>query len=537
MAEYDEKVAPAAQHEPASGEIPYKDLILAKQAADDEHNLTFTQGVRKYPKAVMWSILLSTSIIMEGYDIVLISSFFAQPAFLKNYGGCNMDTNLCQISASWQNGLNNAVGVGTIIGAFANGYFTNKYGYRKVLLASLLVMVALIFITFFARSLPILLVGEFLCGIPWGVFATMAPAYASEVCPMALRGYLTVYVNLCWAFGQLISAGVQSGFADVSTQWAYRVPFAIQWVWPIPLFAILFFAPESPWHHVRNDRTAEAEKCIMRLGSASQRENAMQTVAMMVHTNEIEKSICEGTSYLDCFRGIDRRRTEIACMAFAAQPFCGLAMGGTPTYFFVQAGLPASISFKMSVGGLGLASVGTIIAWYLLHGFGRRTLYLWGLGILMLLLMAVGFTSVGAANSVGGNYAQASLMLMWLLVYYLTVGPICYTIISEISSTRLRNKSVCLSRISYYIAQIICNVVNPYMLNPTAGNWRGKTAFFWGGCCFVFFIWTWFRLPETKDKTYEELDILFAHGIGAREFGMYTVNAYAEGEEVLTKKE
>jgi SP family general alpha glucoside:H+ symporter-like MFS transporter len=223
-------------------------------------------------------------------------------------------------------------------------------------------------------------------------------------------------------------------------------------------------------------------------------------------------------------------------MTFAAQPFCGSVLGGTPTYFFVRAGLPETISFDMSVGGLGIASVGTIISWYLLGAFGRRTLYLWGLGLLTAILMTVGFISVGAADTTGGNYAQAGMMLAWLGVYYLTVGPICYAIISEVSSTRLRNKSVCLSRIAYYIAQIVTNVVNPYMLNPTAGDWGGKTAFFWGGCAFVFFVWTFFRLPETKERTYEELDILFDAKIKARDFTKYKVDAYAEGDEALVKQ-
>ncbi|UZP37784.1 hypothetical protein NXS19_005600 [Fusarium pseudograminearum] len=275
----------------------------------------------------------------------------------------------------------------------------------------------------------------------------------------------------------------------------------------------------------------------MRLSSSKEPGHAKQAVAMMIHTNEIEKSIDQGTSYMDCFRGIDRRRTEIACMAFAAQPFCGSAMGGTPTYFFVQAGLPESISFRMSVGGLGIASVGTIISWWLLAPFGRRTLYLWGLGLLTAVLMIVGFISVGAGDSQSGNYAQASMMLIWLGVYYMTVGPICYAIISEVSSTRLRAKTVCVSRIAYYIAQIICNVINPYMLNPTAGDWRGKTGFFWGGCCFFFFIWTFFRLPETKNKTFEELDILFAHRVKTREFSKYKVDAYAEDDRTFTVKD
>lgn len=73
------------------------------------------------------------------------------------------------------------------------------------------------------------------------------------------------------------------------------------------------------------------------------------------------------------------------------------------------------------------------------------------------------------------------------------------------------------------------------MLNPTAGDWKGKTGFFWGGCCVLFFIWTFFRLPETKGKTFEELDILFARKVRARDFAKYEVNAYAEGEESLTK--
>lgn len=510
---------------------------LAKQAAQEEHQLTLVDALRKYPKAVMWSILLSTSIIMEGYDIVLMSSFFAQPAFSKRYGDYIASSKSYQISASWQNGLSNAVSVGTIVGAFANGYFTHRLGYRKVLLASLVAITGFIFIPFFAPNLPVLLVGEFLCGIPWGVFATMAPAYASEICPMALRGYLTVYVNLCWAFGQLISAGVQSGFSGNNTQWGYRLPFAIQWVWPLPLFFILFFAPESAWYFVRRGDYDSAERSLIRLGYSSASGEAKQAVAMMIHTDELEKQIDQGTSYWDCFKGIDRRRTEIVCLVFAAQPFCGSAMGGTPTYFFVQAGLPTSISFKMSVGGLGIASVGTIISWYLLHAFGRRTLYLCGLGLLTAVLTVVGFVSVGAGNSASGNYAQASMMLIWLLVYYLTVGPICYAIISETSSTRLRSKSVCLSRITYYIAQIICNVVNPYMLNPTAGDWKGKTGFFWAGWAFLFFVWTYFRLPETKGKTFEELDILFARQIPARKFAKYRVDAYTEGDEALIKDE
>ncbi|KAK6826132.1 general substrate transporter [Apiospora arundinis] len=125
------------ENAPRSFGSPEKTLDLAKQANDEEHALTLRDALRQYPRAVMWSILLSTSIIMEGYDIVLMSSFFAQPAFSEHFGVYDPGTNKYQITASWQNGLSNAVSVGTMVGAFANGYFTHKFGYRKVLLASL----------------------------------------------------------------------------------------------------------------------------------------------------------------------------------------------------------------------------------------------------------------------------------------------------------------------------------------------------------------------------------------------------------------
>lgn len=70
-----------------------------------------------------------------------------------------------------------------------------------------------------------------------------AVSYASEVTPVALRGYLTTYVNLCWVIGQFIAAGVLLGVQDRTDQWAYKIPFAIQWIWPVPLFILATFAP------------------------------------------------------------------------------------------------------------------------------------------------------------------------------------------------------------------------------------------------------------------------------------------------------
>lgn len=137
---------------------------LAAAANDEEHKLTLMQALKKYPQACFWSIAISSSIIMEGYDIVLIYSFFGQPAFVKKYGEFDAATGEYSLSAAWQAGLGNGTQIGTVIGAFLNGYLTHKFGYRKVMMASLLSLLALIFIPFFAPSVEVLLVGQILCG-------------------------------------------------------------------------------------------------------------------------------------------------------------------------------------------------------------------------------------------------------------------------------------------------------------------------------------------------------------------------------------
>jgi SP family general alpha glucoside:H+ symporter-like MFS transporter len=61
------------------------------------------------------------------------------------------------------------------------------------------------------------------------------------------------YVNLCWAIGQFIAAGVLEGLISRQDQWAYRILFVLEWMWPVPLMVVCFFAAESPWYLVCKD--------------------------------------------------------------------------------------------------------------------------------------------------------------------------------------------------------------------------------------------------------------------------------------------
>ncbi len=134
-----------------------------------------------------------------------------------------------------------------MIGLMLNGWVSERFGYRYTVIGCLFCIVGFTAIFFTAQNVQTLLVAEILCGIPWGVFQTLTITYASEVCPVALRGYLTTYVNACWGLGQLIGIGVIRSMVGRTDEWAYRIPYSLQWMWPPFLIVGIFFAPESPW--------------------------------------------------------------------------------------------------------------------------------------------------------------------------------------------------------------------------------------------------------------------------------------------------
>ncbi|KAI8649251.1 Sugar porter (SP) family MFS transporter [Fusarium keratoplasticum] len=523
----------------------------AHAAGEAERDLKLWASLKLYPKAVGWSILLSTVIIMEGFDTVLIGTLYAYPPFQRDFGIKQADGSY-QLTAAWQSGLSNGILVGEIFGLYICGFISERYGYRWTLIGALIAVIGFVFIVFFAGSLVQLLIGEILLGVPWGIFQTLTTQYASEVCPTHLRAYLTTYVNLCWVMGQLIASGVLRAMLSRNDIWGYRIPFALQWMWPVPLIVGIFLAPESPWWLVRKGKLGEAKRSLLRLTTSVQQADQQtsvvdgqgraapstvpgfdvdKTISMMVYTNEVEKAETEGTGYLDLFRGsVSRRRTEIVCATWLVQQLCGTSLQAFSTYFYQNAGLDVSNSFNLSLGQYGIGFFGTIGSWFFVSKFGRRDLYLFGQIGLTLVLFSIGCTTFSGKTS-ASQWAAGSLLLGHALVYNLSVGPVCYSLVSEIPSTRLRGKAIVLARNTYNVGGIVINIITPRMVNPSAWNWGARAGFFWAGLCLLCAIWTYFRLPEPKGRTFLELDILFENHVSARNFSKTQVDTILRNVE------
>jgi SP family general alpha glucoside:H+ symporter-like MFS transporter len=121
---------------------------------------------------------------------------------------------------------------------------------------------------------------------------------------------------MCWGAGILLSSGVVRGVSTLSGDIAWRLPFALQWIWPVPLFIAAYVAPESPWNCVRRNKPELAKKSLYRIlpNTPDKEQRVATTLAYIEYTTRLEKAEGSESRFIDCFRGTNARRTEIVCI-------------------------------------------------------------------------------------------------------------------------------------------------------------------------------------------------------------------------------
>lgn len=179
---------------------------------------------------------------------------------------------------------------------------------------------------------------------------------------------------------------------------------------------------------------------------------------------------------------------------------------------------------------------------------GRATLYMGGLTFMFFCLVAIG--ALGFDNSQKAEIAIGILLVISTLANMTTIGPVCYPIVAETPSGRLRYKTITIGRFVYNVTGIFSNSVTPRMLSATgksifvensmksltfhitdsdfvAWNWGAKAGLFYAGTNLLCNLWCWFRLPETKDRNFGEIDLMFDNHVPARKFKYTTVDQFA----------
>lgn len=497
----------------------------AIEARTTEHSLSLRDVFRYYRPAIWWSFLFSLGVIMAGFDPQLVGTLIAIPRFQHDFG-MELSDGTFVIQAQWQSAFNLGVPVGQVLGSFSIGYPLAKFGRRWTLAACCTISLIAIAIQSSAQKRAQILVAELVNGVVLGAYPVIAPTYISEVTPVVFRGIASAFVNLSFVIGQLVASGVLAGCQARGDRWAYDIPFLTQLIFPCIILCCLPFCPESPWWLVRRGEVEKAGIALRRLTHGS-----LDTSSLLAHiqlTTSLEDMETETAHFIDCFKKTDLRRTIISIMVYAIQPLVGnFLVIGYAVYFFELAGLKASSSFNLGVGLLGVGLVGTCLSWVLISYVGRRTIYNWGFLVLLTLVLLVGVLDVVPSYTTNTSivWAQCSMMVVYNFFYDLTIGPLCFVYLSETSSAKLRDKTIAISTAVNALINVACAVGIPYAINPDQGNLRGKLAFVFFGVSIPFLMWCFFALPETRDRTFEELDIMFQQNVPTNKFKTFRVSS------------
>lgn len=361
-----------------------------------------------------------------------------------------------------------------------------------------------------------------LIGIANGFFQVFAQLYLQESAPPHLRGLaLAIYQWWC-SLGTLIGTIVDNFTEPLEGRQSYLIPLGLIYIVPTFLSVAIIFLPESPRWLAQVGKYEQARESLVRLRPKNMDVSAVDDELHDIKVGlEIEREISQSVSVMDMFKNpIDRRRTLLSVGAVALQGASGaMFMLIYGTYFFTMADMS-----KPFLDSVILTVVGVIVitvAFFYVRYFGRRNILMVGMfveGIAMLVQACVYQHSPGTVST---GKVIVGMAVLYIIFYNGCVSAFAWLVGGEIPAQHLRSYTLGLASAAGFILGWIAAFTAPYFINPDDLNWGPKYGYIWFASNMVAVLWIFFFLPETKDRTLEELDEMFAARVPARKFVSY----------------
>lgn len=420
-----------------------------------------------------------------------------------------------------------------MIGSALGGFVQDRLGRRLSLISSCIVSaiaVALCFIcdtpSSFDGRRSFFTGAKLLQGIAIGQLVVTTQTYMSEILPPKLRGPVLALFPISILLGQMIGAIVLNSQIHVPGHRAYRTCFASQWAFSASVLVASIFLPESPTWLIRKGNYEAALKAQKKLDKSH--VDSQANIDLLRRSIAAEQETTRSSTYLDCFRGTDLRRTMIVAFVNIIPALFGLVLLAKASYFLQVAGMKPSDSTLFLIVGIAIGLAANIGSIWTLNICGRRPLTLVGLMIISLLWLGMGISAVfPGAFSV---WWIAGSMMATIFVAGLSCWPASYVVSSETSSLHLRAKTQGVGWVTSTFWTCVFTVILPYIYNPDSGNLQGKTCFLFVGCCWIAAVLTWFYVPEMKGRTAVEIDQMFCRRIPTRGFKSWRADEVTAGQ-------
>ncbi|KAI1335976.1 general substrate transporter [Xylariaceae sp. FL0016] len=476
-----------------------------------------------------------------GLDSAAIGSLQAMPGFLKVFGYEDpSQPSGYGIDGTFQRLIGSLLTLGAFLSSLVAGAFAHFFG-RKIALwiACVLNAIACI-IQISTTDEAAVYVGRLVLGLANGFLVTFSNIYTAEAAPAHLRAVMVALFSEWVNIGSIIGSAVTNATKARLDKASYQIPLGTLFIVPTFLAAGLLFVPESPRYLLYRGKDDEAKRALQRLrGSSLHPEELELEWVEMVNGIEEEKRAAQTVGPLDMFKGTELRRTLLCYGVIATQTGAGSwFVISYATYFMIVSGLSVDEAFKFSVMNTCLGFIGVNVGMYLMrHVMGRRT-------ILMTGAVAQGCAMFGMAVSAtvaNGTLAARSCLIAFSAIYMFSynafVGDATYPTATEMVSTRLRSWSVGSAISLGYLLAWLAGFCSPYFINPENLNWGAKYGYIWAGsnlCCLVFF---YLCVPETKGRTLEEIDELFANRVSVKDFKTFQTTIIDKAIEDVRRQE
>ncbi|XP_019870796.2 glucose transporter type 1 isoform X1 [Aethina tumida] len=405
--------------------------------------------------------------------------------------------------------------IGGMIGGFGGGIVANKFGRKGGLLLNNVLGISggcLMWCTKIANSYEMLFFGRFIIGVNCGLNTSLVPMYISEISPLNLRGGLGTVNQLAVTVGLLLSQvlGIEQ-ILGTNDGWPLLLGLAV--VPALLQLVLLPICPESPRYLlITKQWEEEARKALRRLRASNQVEEDIEEMRQEERAQQAEASI--SMMELICSPTL-RTPLIIGVVMQLSQQLSGInAVFYYSTNLFESSGLTQE-SAKFATIGIGcIMVIMTLISIPLMDRMGRRTLHLYGLGGMFIFSIFITISFLIKEMIDWMSYLSVVSTLFFVKFFAVGPGSIPWMITAELFSQGPRPAAMSIAVLVNWIANFVVGIGFPSMKNALDNYTFLPFSVFLA----IFWIFTYKKVPETKNKTFEEIVALFRPENGRASF-------------------
>lgn len=434
--------------------------------------------------------------LLFGYDWVVIGG--AKPFYEVFFSIEN--------NAGMQGWLMSSALVGCIMGVMVAGALSDKYGRKPMMVVAAIMFTWSAIGTGAVDNINWFVFYRIVGGIGIGIASNLSPMYIAEVSPANVRGkfvsinQLTIVIGILAAqiVNWLIADKVLPG-EDILSSWngqsGWRWMFWAEAFPAAAFLALAFVIPESPRWLASKERYQTALSILTRVGGE---EYGNETISNIKETLREEKG---KSDWRLLFSGKMPMILLVGVVLAVFQQWCGInVIFNYAQEVFASAGYDVSaILFNIVITGV-TNLIFTFVGMYTVDKLGRRPLMLIG---------SIGLTCIYAILGACYFYQVTGVVMLLLVMagiacYSMTLAPVVWVVLSEIFPMRVRGMAMAIGTFSLWTACFILTYTFP-ILNKTLG--AHGTFWIYGIICFLGFIFILKKLPETKGKSLEAIEM------------------------------